>query len=444
MKSNALLTSVLIYISLFLAYIAGIIEFDLSHSLIADIILILAMSLNVINKNEYFRLDLIFFILFPFYFKISFFTYEWYGIAIFETPRFFLLKTYLICQISWLFILILYLIRPSIVNFKIHSENVISYFELNKNLSTLFFPFTISLTISVFYIIQIYPYLGSDISNFSRLEITELVGHSGWYLKYIIIGYSFFYISKIPLAFETKKYFAILIYSAPIIIYLYYQMFLGGRREIISMLLFLVGFYVVYKKGKISKYFLGSIFLILLLFLLVGVFRDFGEDNFVKIVTDALGEFIFPISTLQVHVAEDLDPKMGLSYFYTFSNFIPSSIFPEKPFPLAVQFALMVAGPNQESILGYAITPLTESYVNFGIASILLLPIFISIFSILVEYISQVVKPIAIVFFSQSLNFQRSDFSSIAFELTILIISIGIIKIISIRPCFKRINVLKR
>lgn len=431
MKGNMLILSLTLYSLIFMLSLADFLIFEISYSLIIDFIILISAIGTIIRKNDYFRLDLVFVILFPFYFKISFFFNYWFDLSIFDLTDEVFMRSYLICQVSWLLMYIFYMLRPSAVIFDNHCNNVLQYFQPGASLSKLYVPFFISFIVSVFFLRQIYPLLDSDVSNLSRLEITELVGYSGWYLKYVIIGYGFFLICKIPHAIEGRKYIQLFILSLPILIYFFYQIFLGGRRELISMILFSIAFYIVYNKGRVGKFFYSSIVLLFTLFITLGVLRDFSQENFIKIVTDALGEFIFPISTLQVNVSETSDMKLGISYFYSFTNFIPSVIFPDKPMPLAVQFALNVADPSQEYILGYAITPITESYVNFGIASVFLLPIFISVLSFIVEYISNFIKPAAIVFFSQSLNFQRSDLSSLAFEFAVLLVVITLLKFLS-------------
>jgi len=388
-----------------------------------DVVIIFYLVGYVIDCRLFFRFDLIFYLLFPFYFKISFVLQYYFQISLFGLDDSSAYLAYAFCQMTWLFGVFLSLIRHEFMSFSSYEKLFKKFLSQRHTLNNVFLPFIIALLASLFFLYQVRSFISIGNVSYSRLEITELVGHSGWYFKYLVIAYSWIFFCFFLKHRNTISYVQIFFLSMPLVIYFFFQQVVGGRREIVFMLLFALALYMLHAKGKFNKWFYTMVCLGFFLLVAAGALRDFGEGDFIKIATDSLGEFIFPISTFQVHFDEaNTQYKAGLTYLYSFTNFIPSSIFPGKPLPLATEFALKVADPGQEYILGYAITPITEAYVNFGIAAIFAFPILLSLFCLVIELLSKTYSILPLVFFSQALNFQRSDIASTFFETLILVV----------------------
>lgn len=151
------------------------------------------------------------------------------------------------------------------------------------------------------------------------------------------------------------------------------QLSVGNRRDFLPML---VGFFWIFINHKKIKFtFLRFIYMLLglFLFLFLGSIRSTASTeevlNFssLAMLTLSSNEFVYPFYTLGHHVAKFLDGSIvflyGLSIFiYPILYFIPRFVFPEKPTSLAVQFVNEI-----DSSMGYAYSPVTEFFVNFGV-----------------------------------------------------------------------------
>jgi oligosaccharide repeat unit polymerase len=151
------------------------------------------------------------------------------------------------------------------------------------------------------------------------------------------------------------------------------ELSVGNRRDFVPML---VGFFWIFvNTKKISFTFSRFIYMLfgLFVFLFIGSIRSSAsiEEGFnfstLAITTLSSNEFVYPFYTLNHSVAMFLNGSIsflfGLSIFvYPVLYFIPRFIFPYKPSSLAVQFVKEI-----DSTMGYAYSPVTEFFVNFGI-----------------------------------------------------------------------------
>lgn len=151
------------------------------------------------------------------------------------------------------------------------------------------------------------------------------------------------------------------------------ELSVGNRRDFVPMIVGL--FWIFVNKKMISFTFSRFIFMLfgLFVFLFFGSIRSISSTeeifNFsnLAILTLSSNEFVFPFYTLNYSVAMLLNGSIsflfGLSIFvYPILYFIPRFIFPYKPSSLAVQFVKEI-----DSTMGYAYSPVTEFFVNFGI-----------------------------------------------------------------------------
>ena len=151
------------------------------------------------------------------------------------------------------------------------------------------------------------------------------------------------------------------------------ELSVGNRRDFIPMI---VGFFWIFVNFKKINFTFGRFIYMILglfVFLFLGSIRstasteeDFNFSN-LAILTLSSNEFVYPFYTLGHYVAKYLNDSIvflyGLSIFlYPILYFIPRIIYPEKPNSLAVQFVNEI-----DSTMGYAYSPVTEFFVNFGI-----------------------------------------------------------------------------
>src|SRR5690606_22979817 len=123
----------------------------------------------------------------------------------------------------------------------------------------------------------------------------------------------------------------------PLVLYAASLSVVGSRRELVSIIIFACFCFYIYSKGRpnIKQAMIAATFFGMLLF--IGMLRAQNGDNPLDIYINSLGEFLFPISTLYYYVENGVQNfLLGSSYFQLFYNFIPKTVFPEKPLPLAV------------------------------------------------------------------------------------------------------------
>lgn len=189
----------------------------------------------------------------------------------------------------------------------------------------------------------------------------------------ILVG---LFISSIFLYFVY--YYATLSFKVKIIIFCLFGYFVlmelsvGNRRDFVPMVVGI--FWVFVNSKKINFTFVRFIYLILglFIFLFIGSIRSsftLNETfNFSNLAFSTLSnnEFIYPFYTLSYYVGKFLNGSIvflfGMSIFlYPFIYFVPRFVYTEKPLSLAVQFIQEI-----DSQMGYAYSPVTEFFVNFG------------------------------------------------------------------------------
>jgi oligosaccharide repeat unit polymerase len=93
----------------------------------------------------------------------------------------------------------------------------------------------------------------------------------------------------------------------------------------------------------------------------------------------ALNEFSVPIQTLLFELERPDHQKLyGTSYLRLPVYLIPRSVWPEKPVSLSTEFLMDLAGTLD--FQGFAYTPMTEAFRNFGYVGFFIVPLLLGIF----------------------------------------------------------------
>lgn len=395
----------------------------ISEFIIFNVILYLIFAFYVYKQRLFIYFDLLFYVIFPFYFWINFIL-RWYcDISVFSYSKIEVLHSVFICCSFWSFGIFIALLRPKCYSVKSFFAIFIGYinchFSCERNLFVLFL---LALFCSVFFLSQVSGISISSFLSYSRLELINQVSQDGWYLKYFVIAYSWFVFSSLfnKDAIPVNRFLYLII---PVVLYFISLISVGSRREIVFVLSYFFIFYLLYVDGAIG--FRVKLIVISIVFALVffGALRYGDEQDINELLLNAFGEFIFPINTFIYYFNKGASIyEYGLTYLNVVYNFIPKVLYPDKPVSLAIQFANLVALPGQEFIMGYAYTPITESFVNFGFFCIFIFPLLLSFLSYFIEFISVKYPFLAVVFLSQALNFQRSEVTSLLFEMFFLIL----------------------
>lgn len=165
----------------------------------------------------------------------------------------------------------------------------------------------------------------------------------------------------------TKKYRVILL--ALLSLYIIFHISLGNRNEYSAIVLFSLGYYLI-KRGKLL-----NLKLILILFLLfvfsfyITIFRDpntreLARSEAVEIALQS-NEFVYPMQTTYYTIQDNWNLRYGYTYaILPIEVMIPRTLYPDKPATLGTEFVIKTFGPDG---MGYAYTPVTEAYLNFGL-----------------------------------------------------------------------------
>ncbi|HEY4954599.1 MAG TPA: O-antigen polysaccharide polymerase Wzy, partial [Gemmatimonadaceae bacterium] len=147
------------------------------------------------------------------------------------------------------------------------------------------------------------------------------------------------------------------------------QLSIGNRRDFMPMFIYLAGIaatkrHAIVRAGTVAL--AGAAFIALSI---LGVLRQVIANPMLLasnlsslLVTQ--NEFVSPIQTLMYYVQKTRPLRLGWTYFAAPSLFIPRVFWPEKPESLSFQFMRDAFGSVE--MMGYAYTPVTEAFINFG------------------------------------------------------------------------------
>lgn len=259
-----------------------------------------------------------------------------------------------------------------------------------------------------------------------RSEYGEAVSQS-WIILSIVVAVFFNFTLFI---FRKLNTTCKLIFLSCLAFYVTYQISLGNRREYTTIILFFVCYYLGIRKIPLN--------IKLLCFLVAGFIGSFA----ITIIRDAntrdlsrsdkiqmaiiSNEFIYPQQTTYYTMEANPDYKLGYSYtILPIEVAIPRSIYPNKPATLASEFVTKILNTTQ----GYAYTPVTEAFINFGYIGPFV------IFYILALFLNNLVKEANekgisfkyAIFFAYSFDFCRSEFSSVAYSFLFIYLSYKLI-----------------
>ena len=256
-------------------------------------------------------------------------------------------------------------------------------------------------------------------SELSRTEIFET--HSQlWVVLMMMINASsiFIILNFYRLNFSSKIVFILTTFSFVLI---HAQM--GNRRDYLPIILSVICSYLFNKKIKINfKLIVISFFLFIFSFW-ISVSRNksslsLSNSNKIELAISS-NEFIYPMQTLLFVIRDNYDFRYGQTYlFLPLQIIIPRAIYPSKPIGLGSELVVNSTGGGQ----GYAYTPTTEAYLNFGYIGPLVIFFFFGIFLInLVKSVSFYGNLITyIIFYSLIFDFMRGDFASFIYQLMIM------------------------
>lgn len=147
------------------------------------------------------------------------------------------------------------------------------------------------------------------------------------------------------------------------------QLSFGNRRDFLPLLIFIAVLVATHRQAVIRAGAVVIGFVAFAFFLLVALVRQIIQypsllsKSSVQLLLES-NEFVSPIQTLMHYVTADHQLRWGWTYLSAPSLFVPRVIWPGKPESLSVQFLRDAFG--YVGLMGYAYTPVTEAFLNFG------------------------------------------------------------------------------
>lgn len=263
---------------------------------------------------------------------------------------------------------------------------------------------------------------GIAIFNFSEMSSRTELGQKIsqlWivvtFLVVLVINLLVFYFKK--LTSIQRIYFLVIV-----LFYFIFQISLGNRREIATILFFICSYYLVYKKKRINISFLILALVLFVLSFYVTIYRDenvkaLAASDAFKIVL-ASNEFVYPIQTTAYIISDSWNLRFGMTYvILPLQILIPRFIYPNKPSTLGGEFIEKTFGDNY---MGFAYTPVSEAYLNFGvIGPFIMMSILAYIFTFIIKKGHNGLGFYYFLLYSFVFDFCRGDFSSIFYALLI-------------------------
>lgn len=255
----------------------------------------------------------------------------------------------------------------------------------------------------------------------SRTELGENVSQLWVVLSFVIIAVSNFLIYNLSKMNLKLRLLLIIV----LIIYFGFQLSLGNRREIAGILFFSISFFLSFFKKKIDLK-----LTVILLFLFIGSFaitllrdeqtRTLDTSTKVEVALRA-NEFIFPMQTTYYILKDDWGYRYGSTYFFLpFQVMIPRIIYTNKPSTLGAEFTAKTFGKDYQ---GYAYTPVSEAYLNFGIIGPFMVFFLLAVF---LDYIirsnskSGKLNFVYFLFYGLIFDLCRGDFASIFYAVVVM------------------------
>jgi len=201
---------------------------------------------------------------------------------------------------------------------------------------------------------------------------------------------------------------------------------LGNRRDVLPLILFVLAVNATRLRTRFNWRY-GLILAVLFLgFLYVG-FARYSDRKASGTVDSAPiwnrifenNEFVVPIQTLMYYTTTDQwNLHWGESYLRVPFYFIPREIWAGKPVSLSIEFLLNWVGTT--SFQGFAYTPVTEAFVNFGWLGPLIMMV---IFGLTMNWLVKNVQRYPVIYFvtfAYMVDFNRGEFAVIVYQLIIV------------------------
>ncbi len=306
----------------------------------------------------------------------------------------------------------------------------IDYNNINSNI--LFLILIFFLTFQLFHMlsagITVFKF-GDDMS--SRTDVGNAMNQLWVVLSFLIISLFDYLIFNYKGLSRQKRLFLIITF----ILYVLFQASIGNRREFAGIVFFLLCFYLIKKRSTLKPKYLIIILVLFSAAFYLSTLRDENTrhlkgDKAIELML-ASNEFIYPMQTTYFIMRDNWDLRYGSTYvLLPFQVIIPREIYPDKPSTLGAEFVSKTFGNGS---MGYAYTPVSEAYLNFGaIGPFVMFFLFSLFFNWIIKKQQQKFKFYYFVLYGLIFDFCRGDVASIVYAfLCIYFVGFNLYKSIS-------------
>jgi oligosaccharide repeat unit polymerase len=288
------------------------------------------------------------------------------------------------------------------------------------------------------YLIAYHIPIFSSLGQFDRVEFFETINQV-WVVLTMAISLTACLIIYYFDEWNKKQFvFGILL----ILYYIALQLSLGNRRDFLPILLFSTSYFLTIYHSKLNiKIFIIGITLFVGSFWLVQQRNNDLEYTRVGTIQESFvnNEFVYPMQTLAYVIDDKWDLRYGYTYFILpFQVAMPRYFYPNKPNDISKEFVNETFGEGSQ---GYAYTPVTEAYLNFGVFG----PLFV--FVLFSLFLSQLIRKfneysISFVYFllySFVFDFCRGTFATVIYQVFVSLLFYFIIdKLIKKAPAYNQ------
>lgn len=296
-------------------------------------------------------------------------------------------------------------------------ENI-SLLKNSVNYSLLLLLLVVELIALTVYLIAYQVPIFTTLGQFDRFEFFETINQV-WVVLTMAISLTSCLIIYYFDEWNRKQFiFGILL----IIYYIALQLSLGNRRDFLPILLFSTSYFLTkyHSKLNIKIIIIGTV-LFIGSFWLVQQRNNNQEYSRVGAIQESFvnNEFVYPMQTLAYVIDDKWDLRYGYTYFVLpFQIAVPRYFYPNKPDDLGKEFVNKTFGEGSQ---GYAYTPVTEAYLNFGVLGPLFVFVLFSfVLSLLVRKFT--LSSISFVYFllySFVFDFCRGTFATVIYQVLV-------------------------
>lgn len=253
------------------------------------------------------------------------------------------------------------------------------------------------------------------LKDVDRIDIFKEMNQSFVLVGYLINGIFLFFIFY----YKTLAIYLKIIIISFLFYFMLMHLSLGNRRDFTPLIIALFWVWVNINSIKISLKKIIVLLVVIFSSIFLGTLRAFpaaGINDFPRLMLITLNsnEFVYPFYTLSSSAAKYLSGTLtylyGWSYFiFPLLIFIPRVLYPNKPFSAAADFVAEQGGG-----MGYAYSPVTDAFNNFGLVGPFIVFFLIGIILSKFQYFKD--QRYIFIFFTMLPDFYRSEMSSTVYQ----------------------------